>query len=69
MAGFSTEDTEPFSGPDSDEPRDPFPAVKPANLGDTSDMDFAAVAPDHLPIAKGSDTYAGLPGDGIVPGY
>lgn len=36
--------------------------------GNEKDVNFAAVAPDHLPIQKGSDSYSGLPGDGITPG-
>jgi len=32
-----------------------------------SPQDITKVAPKHTPKAKGSDTYQGIPGDGIVP--
>lgn len=67
--GFSTEGTEPFSGPDKDAPKDPLGKVSPKDQGDTKDWNYAATAPkQHYPV-KGHDTYHDIPGDGIVPAY
>jgi len=35
----------------------------------TTDVNFAAVAPIKHKDETGKDTYVGIPGDGIVPGY
>lgn len=35
----------------------------------TTDVNFAAVAPIKHVDDSGEDTYVGIPGDGIVPGY
>jgi hypothetical protein len=34
-----------------------------------SDVDYAKVGPNQHTDATGKDTYTGIPGDGIVPGY
>lgn len=36
--------------------------------GSVSDGNFNSVAPKQMSIAKGHDTYQGIPGDGIVGG-
>lgn len=41
------------------------PSPAPDNA---KDLPFASIAPDHLPLAHGRDSYSGIPGDGIVEG-
>lgn len=59
--------TEPFTGADSDEPRNSFPSVSPKNTGDTGTLNFDAIAPKQFSPVNGKDSYTNLPGDGITP--
>ncbi len=51
---------------DTIEFRDSPPKVWPD--GSAKDAGYASIAPKQMNIASGSDTYQGIPGDGIVGG-